>query len=185
MGHKSCYGVLRDGTNDLCIIKAATSIKVIIKDLTHESNVHWFIYMLISHVPEFVIWLCKLRHVKKRKINSKDVRFKLSVTSSVGGGGGDMVLLQMLGRSPGHAGVRTVPDIRLQRPPGHLHQRRVRRQLSGKTGRESSRKWKQENDKKPASTGQTHLVQDRFGGEDVVQGFQRDVLKQHDKSKQR
>lgn len=40
MVHKSCEGVLRDGTDDLCIIKAATSIKVIIKDLTHESNVH-------------------------------------------------------------------------------------------------------------------------------------------------
>lgn len=31
MGHPSCYRVLRDGTNDLCIIKikAAASIKVI------------------------------------------------------------------------------------------------------------------------------------------------------------
>lgn len=37
-----------------------------------------------------------------------------------------------LGRSPGHAGVRTVPDIRLQGPVRHLHQRRVRGQLRGR-----------------------------------------------------
>lgn len=37
----------------------------------------------------------------------------------------------------------------------------------------------------PPSTDQTHLVQDRFGRENVVQGFQRDVLRQRDRSKQR
>lgn len=97
-----------------------------------------------------------------------------------------MVLLQMLGRSPGHAGVGTVPDVRLQRPLGHLHQRRVRRQLCGENrdGKVDGNKTKKMKKNQPAP-GKTHLVQDRFGGEDVVQGFQRDVLKQHDKSKQR
>lgn len=37
----------------------------------------------------------------------------------------------------------------------------------------------------PSSTDQTHLVQDRFGREDIVQGFQGDVLRQHNRSKRR
>lgn len=61
-----------------------------------------------------------------------------------------MVLLQMLGRSPGHAGVGTVPDVRLQRPLGHLHQRGVRRQLKTGWGKLTEMKPKM---KKPSQRG--------------------------------
>lgn len=79
-----------------------------------------------------------------------------------------------LGRSPGHAGVRTVSNIRLQRPVRHLHQRRVRGQLRNTDGKVDGSETNIENgtDRK----NQAHLVQDRFGRENVVQGLQRDVL---------
>lgn len=154
-----------------------------IKDLTHESNIHCT-DTLVSRVPGFVIWLCKLRQVKEQRCQ---VQVNLYQCVWGGGGRGDGVLLQMLagvlGRSPGHAGVRTVPDIRLQRPVRHLHQRRVRGQLWGtRTGKLMEMKPKS---RRPPSTDQTHLVQDGFGRENVVQGFQRDVLRQRDRSKQR
>lgn len=100
-----------------------------IKDLTHEKQCS----LIYIHIGLPCPWICNLTELWQ--VEQQRCQVQVNLYQYGGGGRGDMVLLQLLarvlGRSPGHAGVRTVPDIRLQRSVRHLHQRCVRGQLWG------------------------------------------------------